>query len=211
MLLALIFTALGALINRARGWGAVEDWQQRHSSPPARWRYVADALTGRVLCALYAGLAVGGYAYLQGAQLHSAYIPGLLAAFGFYFWALSGWGDYFDFTDGANQEIEWIEALTHDLPFGPRRDTISMALRMCYAAPFFIGITWALYGAFSLAAAAYSLVIGGLATGVFSIISALTYRCSSRALRGKWDDIAVTENLVGAYLFALTAIIIAIN
>lgn len=106
-----------ALINRLRGWETgYEKWH------------------GKYPCAVYMGLLWG--------LLSMDAVIGLIVAIGWALWAFKGWGDYFDFSDRRNDEVDWIDAVVlKRVPSGPMNDMVSMSLRGLFILPLFVALS----------------------------------------------------------------------
>jgi hypothetical protein len=116
MMIPLTFAAL----NRARG----SDWGKPFTS---------KGVTS-VLC----GVIAGGYSLNP--------LVGIIVALGMYFWAVFGWGDYFDFSGKKNDEIAPIDWLISRLMRpSPLADCVSMSIRGLFIAPMFIALAFVGY------------------------------------------------------------------
>jgi hypothetical protein len=159
MMLPLTFAAL----NRARG----ADWGKP---------YTSKGVTS-VLCGVIAGVSV------------LSWQVGVIVALGVWFWAIWGWGDYFDFSDKRNDEIyilDWF--LSRFIQPSPLADGVAMSLRGLFIAPMFIALAFVGYHF----APFYGLV---------GALQGIIYYTSWKLLK-KYDYTAFAELLTG-FVFGL--------
>lgn len=119
------YIAFFALLNRLRGWGPTDGMTY-----PPRWRRWLAVISSKYACAVYAG----GFVY----SLTGDPILGGIMALGFAFWAVWGWGDYWDFSDRPNDEVGLIDWIVQQfLPAGEKADFLAMSLRGLFILPLF--------------------------------------------------------------------------
>lgn len=207
-----LFVALFAAVNRLRGWSAVEDFERVYGTGvkiPV-WRRWADRLGSRGICGVYAGLLTAGLVAYTGADRSEVAGVFFTAGVGFWLWALHGIGDYFDFSRRPNNEVAWIDDLLRDLRPGRNKDALCMALRGTHAAAFFIGVPFLAHGDYSVQALALAMIFGLAFTLLFAAGKGLIYRVFSRLRRYHYDDIPLSEVVVGAWMAGLVAFMLHI-
>jgi hypothetical protein len=121
---ALLLIIACAVINRLRGWGPTDKYD--NANPPARpplRLVIAKHLTGKnVVTPLYLGLAV--WIYSSSIELAAVFFAA------YQVWALKGWGDYWDGSSKPNNEVSFIDNLVEKfLAPGLLNDLVSMSLR----------------------------------------------------------------------------------
>lgn len=116
------------LLHRLRGWGPTDN-----ITDPPMWRKVAKLLTSKIIAVpLYIGLLYG--------LLTWDWVIGLITGVGYQVYVISGWGDYWDFSEKRNDEVAMIDWLFRDTEPGVWVDLASMSLRGMFAIFLFIGL-----------------------------------------------------------------------
>lgn len=148
----ILYVIAGALLNRLRGWGIFPK-----DKVLTLHERVIKALKSKVV-------AVPFYFGIITALYTGSLTIGIIVALGYQFWAIWGWGDYWDGSDAENDEVAIIDDLFEEMPEGLIKDFLSLTLRGLIGYPTFI----ALY-AFVPDLTWHALVIG-LGTGLQGFI-----------------------------------------
>ena len=124
----------GAFLNRGAGWGIEE------GENPTSFKRIAVSVLGKATFGIIMGVLFFGY-LLKIQPLSSAVIDAFIIGTGFITYrGMGGWGDYWDGSDTANDEVPLID---HIVPFkaGLLNDIVSMALRGWFGVmPMFVAL-----------------------------------------------------------------------
>lgn len=178
---------IGALINRLRGW------QPSKEAGHPFWVEWLAIMGSKYACAATFGILVWVYSFDPGV--------GLIAGLGYALWAGPGWGDYWDYSEAANDEVSIIDAIVgiYAKP-GAWADFFAMSLRGLIGYPLFMVLA-------AYLGSIWPLLIG-LGMAAQGVIYHVGFQWGKRFIEWTWAFV-ITELLMGAWIGALVAAALA--